>query len=319
MSVEIMLPRIGADSPRGQIEEIKSYLYRLAEELGWALSRIEESVSDLSERERLSFERMKPLIMSSAEIASSYYGSISRRLEGKFASRGEFGDHVTSTTLTLEANSREIAQLFERLDKVSSATEGMSDTLTSVTAHIRSGYLGEENGSPVYGVEIGQKTLQDGNEVFNRFARFSAGRLTFYDGEGNEQAYISDRRLYVSAIELPQGEMGPYRLADLTLPITVAGEEMEIGVKRWSDGRLEGMLCFDMMEAGVSRLTTSGTQVSLTLPQELEGAKMIVTLDCDVSAAASVNTLSGVKIRAFAPVTATPKSLWATVHFIKEV
>ena len=60
----------------------------------------------------------------------------------------------------------------------------------------------DENGLPVIGLEIGQKTTVDGVEVFNKFARFTSNRLSFYDQNGVEVAYVSDYKLYIGNVEI---------------------------------------------------------------------------------------------------------------------
>ena len=39
-------------------------------------------------------------------------------------------------------------------------------------------------------------------EVFNKYARFTAGRLSFYDKNDIEVAYISDYKLYITNAEI---------------------------------------------------------------------------------------------------------------------
>ena len=51
-----------------------------------------------------------------------------------------------------------------------------------------------ETPSPVYGVEVGQ--TDNGN--FKRSARFTADRLSFYDGYDVEVAYISNKKLFIN-------------------------------------------------------------------------------------------------------------------------
>jgi hypothetical protein len=84
-----------------------------------------------------------------------------------------------------------------------SELEGVENAVIEVNAHIKSGllYYGED-GAPVYGLEIGQRNEIDGQEVFNKFARFTADRLAFYDQNDNEVAYISDRKLYITHVEV---------------------------------------------------------------------------------------------------------------------
>ena len=76
-------------------------------------------------------------------------------------------------------------------------------SIIEVNAHIKSGLLYyDENEIPIYGLEIGQINTIDGVEVFNKYARFTAGRLSFYDKNDIEVAYISDYKLYITNAEI---------------------------------------------------------------------------------------------------------------------
>jgi hypothetical protein len=71
------------------------------------------------------------------------------------------------------------------------------------TARIKSGLLDyEDDGTPIYGLEIGQRNEIDGVEVFHQYARFTADELSFYDSNGMKVAYISDNKLYIANIEI---------------------------------------------------------------------------------------------------------------------
>ena len=88
------------------------------------------------------------------------------------------------------------------LQNIQADINNINYTLVEVNANIRSGLLYEdENGIPVYGLEIGQKNMIDGVEVFNKYARFTSGRLSFYDQNDTEVAYISDYKLYITNAE----------------------------------------------------------------------------------------------------------------------
>lgn len=89
------------------------------------------------------------------------------------------------------------------IEKLKNSLESLNHILIEVNANIKSGLLYyDDNGIPVYGLEIGQKNIVNGVEVFNKFARFSAGRLSFYDQNGTEVAYISDYKLYITHAEV---------------------------------------------------------------------------------------------------------------------
>ena len=42
----------------------------------------------------------------------------------------------------------------------------------------------------------------DGEETFNKYARFTSEKLSFYDSNDNEVAYISDKKLYITHVEI---------------------------------------------------------------------------------------------------------------------
>lgn len=99
----------------------------------------------------------------------------------------------------------------EELDKSIKDTEKkLQDEIDSVTAilndvqaYIKSGLLYyDDNGIPIYGVEVGQTNVVNGQEIFNQYARFTADRLSFFDQNGVEVAYISDRKLFISNVEI---------------------------------------------------------------------------------------------------------------------
>ena len=89
------------------------------------------------------------------------------------------------------------------LKDVKNAIKDITYTLVEVNASIKSGLLDyDDNEIPIYGLEIGQRNIINGVEVFNKFARFTSDRLSFYDQNGIEVAYISDRKLYISNVEI---------------------------------------------------------------------------------------------------------------------
>ena len=89
------------------------------------------------------------------------------------------------------------------IDKLKKSLDDLNYILVEVNANIKSGLIDyDDNGIPIYGLEIGQKNTINGVEVFNKFARFSAGRLSFYDNNGTEVAYISDYKLYITHAEV---------------------------------------------------------------------------------------------------------------------
>ena len=89
------------------------------------------------------------------------------------------------------------------LDKV-------AEEVRSTNAYIKRGLLGyDKNGNAVYGMAVGET---DDKGVYNQYAWFTSNKLSFFDGSGNEVAYISANKLYITdAIFLGIVLFGSYR------------------------------------------------------------------------------------------------------------
>lgn len=214
----IRYPNITGSTDAQKLEQMKSYLYQIVDELNFQLekpsaagsvasgyaSSVNEAAKPQKKTDPMStFNDIKALIIKSADILNAYYDKISARLEGVYVAESDFGIYAEQTTQDITANSKAIQQFYRDLQQVISEIEGVESTQIEVNAHINSGLLYyAEDGTPVYGLEIGQKTEVDGEEVFNKFARFTADKLSFYDQNSNEVAYISDRKLYITHIEV---------------------------------------------------------------------------------------------------------------------
>ena len=82
---------------------------------------------------------------------------------------------------------------------------GSEVVVIGVTATIKSGLLyTTDEGIPVYGIEIGQsvKDAATGTEVFSKYARFTSEKLSFFDSNGYEVAYVSDKKLFIKMAEI---------------------------------------------------------------------------------------------------------------------
>jgi hypothetical protein len=218
MSYELRLPNING-TDKEQLAQIRSYLYQLVPQLQWALSTIDSSASqnyvasqvpratptesNTTFNTEVAFAELKPLIIKSADIVQAYYEKINEKLQGLYAAESDFGTFVEQTEQNIEKNSTNITQAFTDVQQIFTDIENLDFTLSETNAYIKTGKLYENNdGLPVYGLEIGQTTKADGNEVFNQFARFTPERLSFFDKNGTEIAYISNYRLYISNVEI---------------------------------------------------------------------------------------------------------------------
>lgn len=218
MGFDLRLPNITGVTEREQLSQIKSYLYQFAQQLQWALSTIDTSsisnqaasqspqkviVQAKEQSAEVSFNALKSLIIKSADIVNAYYDEISDRLSGLYVASSDFGTYIEETDAKIKKTSTDITQNYTDIQKIFTDIENLSFSLAEAQAHIKSGLLYYDNdGIPVYGLEIGQKNTVDGEDVFNKYARFTSGRLSFYDRNDTEVAYISDYKLYITNAEI---------------------------------------------------------------------------------------------------------------------
>ena len=152
-----------------------------------------------------SFNQIKSLIIKSAEIVDAYYEQINRRLESVYVANSEFGTYKQEVAGEFTETAERLDGLFTNVQSIA----GELNQVIAVSANIRAGLLYEvgtdgdplapelSEGTPVYGVEVGQETERDGEVVFDRFARFTAYGMVLYDGGGNISAYITNRQLRI--------------------------------------------------------------------------------------------------------------------------
>lgn len=262
MSVNLRFPNITGHSDREQLIQMKSYMHQLVEQLQWAFNSIEGTgvkeaqvvVNNVTSRPsttingQATFDAVKELIIKSADIVNAYYEEISQRLEGIYVAESDFGTFIQQTSQDIKNNSETTERNFTNIQEISNGLddsirdlkidvegklndirvnlENINHTVVAVTANIRSGLLYyDENGTPIYGLEVGQRTMIDGVEVFDKYARFTSDKLSFYDNNDNEVAYISDRKLYINHVEVK----GTFRMGGCVQTALADGSI----VKRW--------------------------------------------------------------------------------------
>ena len=216
MRVELRYPNITAPTEKEQLAQFKSYLYQLVGDLQYALNNIDTSSGYVVESQKstsqapsvnvdatTTFSAIKSLIIKSADIVQAYYEVINSKLKGEYVAQSSFGTFTERTEQSLTQSSKDIEQAFTDIQSISKNIDTITFTLAEVNAHIKSGVLYyDDNDLPVYGVEVGQNNTIDGVEVFKKYARFISDRLSFYDQNDTEVAYISDHKLYIEAVEV---------------------------------------------------------------------------------------------------------------------
>ena len=206
MSVELRFPNITATNTEGQMAQMQSYMHQLVQQLNWALSTIDTaSKGDASnivinggrtditpEEAENTFNSIKALIIKSADIVRAYEESMKETFNGSYIAQSDFGTYLQNTQLTVETDSKTISEYFKNVQEI---TNGIEEELKDQNAYIKRGLLDHDSkGNAIYGMEVGE-TTNDG--AYRRYARFTADKLTFYDGGGYPVAYIGAGCLYI--------------------------------------------------------------------------------------------------------------------------
>ena len=242
MGYDLRLPNIKGATEKERLTQVESYLRQLVEQLQWAMNSLElvgtsgvnnamqttsKGSSQALEKAvdaNATFNAIKHLIIKSADIVSAYYDEINKKLVGEYVAISDFGTFREETEQNIIANSQGIEQTFtniqtiyketatdienvntsllESLDKLNEVVSGIDAYVLDVKAHIRSGQIDTIGGVPVFGIEVGQKILKDGVEYYDKFARFTSSKLSFYDHNDVEVAYVSDRQLYIGNVHI---------------------------------------------------------------------------------------------------------------------
>ena len=237
--INLRLPNITAATEKGQLEQIRSYLYQFAEQLNWALNNMDKQATEATkkveatteqknavEQAQTTFSEVKSLIIKSADIVNAYYDEISRRLEGVYVAESDFGKYKQETSVEMDANSERVSLLFENQQTITENVGGLADDVDAVNnnlsdingalktdgsgttilgseAWVKVGVLDyEQSGFPIYGMEIGQINTQNGEQESKRFAQYRSDGVHLYDQNGIEVATIANYKLKITNAEM---------------------------------------------------------------------------------------------------------------------
>ena len=216
MSIEIRLPNITAPTDAGKLKQMQSYMYQMVQQLNWALNTMETTKSESipsavvidksvapSEAEN-TFNSIKALIIKSADIVQAYEETMTADFDGRYVAESDYGTFVEETNRSISEDSK-------RVDEVYTNVQTIADDVRTTNAYIRRGLLDyAEDGSAIYGLEVGE-TNDKGK--FLKCARFTADRLSFFDENDYEVAYIGAGCLYVrgKTVFLGEIQLGYYK------------------------------------------------------------------------------------------------------------
>lgn len=219
MGIDLRLPNITGTTPAEQMAQMQSYIHQLVEQLNWALNSLDEAVAGnassvviskpkeaLTPEEAVNtFNSIKSLIIKSADIVKAYEETIKTDFSGEYVAVSDFGTYTEKTNADIEENSKGLTAVYESVQTI-------GDDVKKTNAYIKRGLLGyDESGYAVYGLAVGETNEEDGS--YKKYAWFTAGKLSFFDSNGYEVAYISRNKLYIKdAVFLGTVQLGKYKI-----------------------------------------------------------------------------------------------------------
>lgn len=233
MIYDFRLPNITAEDSAGQLKQMQSYMYQLVEQLNLAMVAVDKQQeayleaakhvptdAERQEEANNTFASIKSLIIKSADIVKAYEEELESTFNGKYVAQSDFGTYAENTQNQILANSQGISEL------LTSYKEIVSPAVTSFLqtwAYINAGHLAEDPVlGDIYGIEVGQRTERDGQEVFDRYARFTANGVYFYlSNQDDPIAWMSGQKLYITNAEITSTlRLGGYNIvADASLGV----------------------------------------------------------------------------------------------------
>lgn len=167
-------------------------------------------------------ESAKPLVTETRKAVTELSQEVDKfklDVAETYTEKSEFNTFKQSTEGSIEVNSQAITQQYSEIKSVEETVKSIDGQVKDVTAkvtategYIKTGKIAEdENQNPIYGVEVGQ--TKDDLE-FSAFARFTPGKMSFYDGNGNEISYFSGQKLNIKeAVVLSAMILGGYDIS----------------------------------------------------------------------------------------------------------
>lgn len=212
---ELRLPQITGRTEKEQLEQMKTYMFQLTRDLNFALKDVKASETQYQqssqgggenslqtivaqESAKATFNRLKDLIIKSADIIAAYSEEINKKLKGIYVAESDFGTYLENNLAEYNITPEFAQQTLDSVKEIKDSVDGL-DALRKDSCYIKIGWL--DDGKTIGGVEVGQYSETDGQIQDSGFARLTTKGLIFYDGDGiaeeNILAMFADYRSYI--------------------------------------------------------------------------------------------------------------------------
>lgn len=226
MGMKIETPPVFTGADAG-LQQVYAYLYRLSEHLNLALAELSETgrtesvqpVPTAAYAQTQSANELRGLVVNTAAIIRKEMDALETALHGEYeAISEEWGSFAESIDTKITETAREVVREYDydsRLNALQAQATGFGAYQVRTEGCIRQGFVEyDDRGVPILGVAIGQNL--SGNVVTVDgvdYEQFDKGQsCAFYTAEkvsfrinGQEVAYVSNRKLYIREAEITTG------------------------------------------------------------------------------------------------------------------
>lgn len=231
MNIKVETPPALRGQPEQQISDLNSYLFRLAEMLNVALNNLSVTSYSAAAESRAgrapaaggqtvnsvtSYNELRALINNTSQVIHSELDKLSTELEKQYvAISDDWGKYRENISSTIEATAEGVVQSYNydsELQTLKEEAAGFSAYRISTEGYIRQGFIDyDDEGVPVLGIAIGQGLTSTTVTVNGRelqkidsnasCAFYTASKVSFRIN-GQEVAYVSNRKLYIGEVEI---------------------------------------------------------------------------------------------------------------------
>lgn len=216
-----------------QLATLYSYLFKLSEMLNVALDSLDansfssasesqatragsNTKNQLSDTTVASYNELRGLINNTSSIVHSEIQRINTELEQQYtAISNDWGVFQENISSSIEATAESILQSYgydAEIHTLQEAASGFSAYKISTEGYIRQGFIDyDDNNIPIVGIAIGQgltsSTVTIGGVEYQQIDRnascafYTASKVSFRIN-GQEVAYVSNRKLYIHDVEI---------------------------------------------------------------------------------------------------------------------
>lgn len=145
MAYNFNMPNIQGNTVE-QLSQVRSFLYQLIPQLNFVVNNLDTSKASTDAAQQVhqakvaaatgsspinaekTFNAIKSLIITSADIVEAYYDEIDKKLSGLYVAESDFGTYVEATDAIISANSSGIFQAYTNIQAVESTLYTKIDT-----------------------------------------------------------------------------------------------------------------------------------------------------------------------------------------------